>query len=490
MTAMTEIPSLLNGHWVSGSTGDWLERRDPADTTTVTSRCPAMGEDDAKVAVDAAVAAAPAWSRRQPWERGEILRAAAATLRANADQVAADITLEAGLSHAEASGEATRAPEILDYYAAMDRAPLGEVVPDRRSDVRTTVRREPLGTVLAITPWNNPVLVLVRKLGPALVAGNTVVVKPAEYTPRATYRVTKALHDAGLPAGVVNVVTGEGPRVGPALATAGGVDGITFTGSTAVGKQLQRAVAGTPTRVQAEMGGKNALYIDQDADLDLALDAIMLAGFGQTGQRCTATSRVLVHDSRKDELVDALTARAGQLRVGAGADPGNEMGPLIDAGSVDRVLAAVEEARASGARLTTGGNRLTAAPYDLGHFMSPTVVVDPAPSSRCWTDEIFGPVVSVRSVSSLPQAIDTVNASRYGLTASIFTRDLDHAAAFSQQVLVGNVAVNMPTVGWDVNVPFGGMKDSGAHYKEQGQEGLAFYLRTKAEAFGLAGFRT
>lgn len=487
---MYEVLGLLDGRWMASATGRWLERRDPADEERLVSRCPAMSAEEARAAVGAAAAALPAWRGARPDERGEVLRTAARHLHSAQDELVDHVVAESGKTRREAVGEVVRTAEILDYYAGMDRVPTSYLAPERRPDVATEVRREPLGVVVAITPWNDPLLTPVRKLAPALLAGNTVVLKPAEQTPLSSFHLCRALQDAGLPPGVLGLVTGRGDEVGAALVADDRVDGVTFTGSTAVGHALAHTVAGRPVRLQAEMGGKNALVVLGDADLDAVVDAVVFAGFGQAGQRCTATSRLLVHHAVSGDLVERLTAAAERLHVGPGRDEASDVGALVDRKALEAVLARIDEAREDGARVRTGGRALDDGPLARGCFCAPTVLDRVDPAMRIWDTEVFGPVVGITTVASLDDAIAKTNASRYGLAASIFTRDRAAAARFAAEAQVGNVAVNLPTVGWDLNVPFGGVKASGSGFKEQGVEAFAFSTRTRAVALNEAAFRS
>jgi aldehyde dehydrogenase (NAD+) len=338
--------------------------------------------------------------------------------------------------------------------------------------------------VALITPWNDPLVTPARKLAPALIMGNTVLLKPSLETPLSALHLAEILYEAGLPAGVLSVVTGSSERVAGPLLENDVVTAMSFTGSTAVGLHLQRQLAGR-MRVQTEMGGKNAALVLPDADLELAVATIVKAAVGQTGQRCTATSRVVVHESIADEFTASLAAGFARLRVGPGDQPGVDVGPLVTQGHLESVCAAVDRATADGAQLLSGGSRLRGGAHDRGHFMQPTVIGDVTPAMPVWREEIFGPVVGVVRTSSFEDGVALVNDSRYGLAASVFTRDLSWAHRFAQEVDAGQIAVNLPTMGWDVHVPFGGFKESGSPFKEHGTEGLNFYTRVKSVAVQL-----
>jgi alpha-ketoglutaric semialdehyde dehydrogenase len=389
-----------------------------------------------------------------------------------------------GKTLAEATAEVQASAAFLEYYGGLARSAAGELLADRRAQVMSFTRREPLGVVALITPWNDPLLTPARKMAPALLAGNAVVLKPAPQTPLAALQLSCALYDAGLPDGVLNVVSGRTPAVAPALLEHLGVAAYSFTGSTEVGLALGRALGGRNVRLQTEMGGKNAVLVLPDADLDAAADAVVAAGFGQAGQRCTATSRVVVHADVHDGLLARLVERAEGLRLGSGQAPGTDMGPLVSEQHCNDVLAAIDKARGQGARVATGGRRAEDPDLARGWFVLPTVLADVTPDMAIWSDEVFGPVLAVTSVDSFEAGVRAVNDSRYGLAAGIFTTDLATAHRFADAVDVGQVAVNLPTTGWDVHVPFGGFGDSGSAFKEHGLEGLRFYTRVKSVALG------
>ncbi len=482
-----QYKNLVAGEWVDARTGEVLRDINPADTSEVVAVFPSMGAEDAHRAVDAAAEAFPAWKGLTPVARGAILRRAAELIRERGDSVARDLTREMGKTLKEARGEVTRASYFFDYYGAYGRLPIGDHLPDERDGVFTFTVREPLGVVVVIAPWNDPALTPARKLAPALIAGNTVVLKPATLTPLSAWHLIRALHDAGMPRGVVNMVTGPARAVGEALVTHPAVRGITFTGSTSVGLDLQAKVAGRNIRVQTEMGGKNALVVLHDADPRLAAELAASAGFGQSGQRCTATSRVVVESALQDAFVDEFVRATRRIRVGPGLDEATTMGPVVDSSQLETVIRAVEVGRREGAVVQHGGERLRGDGYDRGYFVAPTILTQVSPQMQVAQEEIFGPVVAVMSAADVDEAVRIVNGTRYGLSAAVVTRSLAAAHAFARGVETGCVAVNLPTVGWDVHVPFGGFKDSGSPFKEHGIEGLQFYTRVKSVAMRVAG---
>lgn len=477
-----KFKNLVAGEWIGARSGETLRDVNPADTDEVVAEFPSMSAEDVTRAVDAAADAFPAWKALTPVARGAILQRAAELIRERAEQIARDLTREMGKTLREARGEVTRASYFFDYYGAFGRWPIGDYLPDEREGVFTFTVREPLGVVIAIAPWNDPALTPARKMAPALIAGNTVVLKPATLTPLSAWHLMRALHDAGMPRGVVNLVTGPARATGDPLIGHAAVRGITFTGSTAVGLDLQAKVAGRNIRVQTEMGGKNALVVLRDADPKLAAELAASAGFGQSGQRCTATSRVIVESVARKEFVNAFLERTKQITVGPGLEEGTTMGPVVDESQLATTLEAVASGRREGAKVLFGGERLAGARYDRGFFVAPTILDGVAPTMGVAQEEIFGPVVAVMEAADVEQAIELVNGTRYGLSAAVVTRSLAAAHAFARGVETGCVAVNLPTVGWDVHTPFGGFKDSGSPYKEHGIEGLQFYTRVKTVA--------
>lgn len=481
------VTSLLDGQWIGGVANKWFEVRNPADAREVIAEIPAMEEPDVERAIESATRGARQWRRTSIVERGEVLRRAAHYVRQRQEVIAHDITREMGKLLSEASGEARKAADFLDYYSGFGRLPIGEVLPDARQGAQARTVREPRGIVVAITPWNDPIITPARKLSPALIAGNSVILKPAPESPLSALHLARALSDAGLPAGVLNVVTGADNAVSRHLVGAAGYQALTFTGSTEVGLELQRRLGGSNIALQCEMGGKNAVVVLADANLELVLDAVATGAFVQAGQRCTATSRIAVEASFYEQFVDRLASRARNIRVGPGFNAEAEMGPLVAERRLDAVVGTLNRWREAGGSIAAGGERLIEDGLDVGWFLAPTVVSGADESSEVWQEELFAPVVSVMPVDSLDQAIAAVNRSRYGLSASIFTRDLEAAHQFTADVEVGCVGVNLPTAGWDVHMPFGGFKQSGSPFKEQGPNALEFYARVKTIAMRTEG---
>ncbi|MFG2959226.1 aldehyde dehydrogenase family protein [Streptomyces sp. NPDC048291] len=476
---MRTLETLLGGEWVS--TGEWIDVHDPADVRTPFARVPALSAKDVTRAYDHAERGFAAWRRTSPFERARVLTEAARLIRERAGEIAADVTAENGKTRAEAAGETLKAADFLEYYAGLARQGYGTLLHDARPHHRTHTQREPIGVLLVISPWNDPLITPARKLAPLLATGNAAVFKPAGETPLAGLHFARALHDAGLPAGVLNVVTGRTAEIEEALLDDPRIAGITFTGSNAVGNRIRRRLADRNVRFQGELGGKNASVVLRDADLPAAAKAVVAAAFGQAGQRCTATSRVIVEQPVHDEFVALLVAQVQELTVGPGTDPATTLCPLSSPKQRDSVLADLNRAVEEGATVLTGGRADSERPH--GCYLEPTVLAGITPDLAVWREEVFGPVLAVRAVGDFGAAVEAVNDSGFGLAAAVFTRDLGSAYRFADEAECGQVAVNTTTTGWDVHLPFGGFHDSGTGYKEQGEEVLRFSTRVKTVAF-------
>ncbi|WP_159619962.1 aldehyde dehydrogenase family protein [Ruania rhizosphaerae] len=483
-TAPDPLRTLIDGTWVAGDLGT-LDSVNPADARDVVARVPALSAAQATAAVTAAARALPSWRATSSIDRGKVLFAAAAGIRDRAGELRDLIVREMGKSPAEATIEVERSAEMLEFNAGLARLPYGDVIPDRRPEVSAWTTHEPIGVVLAITPWNDPLMVPCRKLGPALVLGNTAVLKPSPDTPAVALVLAEIFAAAGLPDGVVNVVTGDVTEVGDALVNDLRIAGITFTGSTATGHHLSHAVAGRPTRLQTEMGGKNSAVIMSDADVTASLEALIPAIFGQTGQRCTAVSRLLVHSSRVAEVEAQLAERARAIGLGHQGE-GTTIGPVVNDRQLQKVLGMIGTAEQEGATIAVGGDRPIDGDLGMGCYVTPTVLTSVTTQMRIWSEEVFGPVVAVVAFDELDQAIEMVNDTEYGLAAGIFTKDLATAHRFVERVDAGQVVINLPPSGWDVHQPFGGFKESGSPFKEHGLDGLAFYRRIKTAAMNIA----
>jgi aldehyde dehydrogenase (NAD+) len=464
--------NLIDGAW----TGDVVtERRNPADAGQVVALAPSSGAADVDAAVGAAAAAQPGWAAMTPVARGAVLMDAADLLRQRHADIAADLVREEGKTLAEATGEVRRAIDVLRFFGAGGWRSTGETLPSVVPHTSVHTRAEPLGVVGLVTPWNFPIAIPAWKAAPALISGNAVVIKPAELTPLSVNHLAAALLDAGLPPGVLNVVHGEGAVAGEALVSHDGVSAVSFTGSTAVGRHLQEVVGRRRARVQLEMGGKNAYLVLDDADAEDAAAIVAAGAFGLTGQACTATSRVYVTPGIRDTFVKLLRERAAAVRTGDGLDPGTTMGPVVSRAQLAKDLDAI--AAAAGAGYETGEE----LGDPDGQHLRPVVfsgVPHEAPVAR---DEVFGPVVAVVDVPDYEHGLALVNDSAYGLTAGVCTRDLGTAHDFAARAQVGVVKVNRPTTGLDLNVPFGGVRDSSTNtFREQGARAVDFYTWSKS----------
>ncbi|MCP9484443.1 MAG: aldehyde dehydrogenase family protein [Gaiellaceae bacterium MAG52_C11] len=461
----------VGGEWRESSSSRTYEKRDPWRPSEVVGVYAAASAADAADAVAAARLALPAWSSLPADRRAAIFRIAAAALDARAEDVARDMTAETGKPLREARGEAARAATILRFAAGEAWRPVGEVYEPSVPDQTLYTRRRPVGVVALITPWNFPAAIPVWKLAPALVYGNTVVLKLAYEAPRTGLHLAECFAEAGLPPGVLNVLTGSGSEVGAALVGDPGVRAISFTGSVPVGHGLRDEANARNCRVQLELGGHNPLLVMGDAELDRAVEAAYAGAFWSAGQKCTATRRILVQDAVYDEFRGRFLARVAAGRVGDPADPGTEVGPLVNESALRDVLAAIERGRDEGGTLLTGGHRA----HDDAYLIAPTVFEDVADHTFLSCEEVFGPVTSLYRFSTLDEGLRRANAVEFGLSAAIFTRDLRTVQRFTTEAEAGILHVNSQTAGADVHVPFGGIKGSGWGPHEQGRAAIEFY---------------
>lgn len=438
-----------------------------------------MTAADVTAAYSLARTAFATWRRTGPLDRAAVLARCAGLIRDRAEDGAVILVRENGKTLAEARVEVAKTADFLDYYASFARQPWGELLADARPGTQTSARVEPVGVVLAICPWNDPLITPARKLGPALIAGNTVLLKAASQTPMIANWLVRLFAEARLPDGVVQVITGRNAEISDALLAS--PDAVTFTGSNEVGGYLRRALADRNVRLQGELGGKNVSVVLADADLDLAAATVASAAFAQAGQRCTATSRLIVEASVASALAGRLRDRVAEIVVGPGLDPATTMGPLSYAAHRDGVLEHIERARKEGGEVIVGGSRPTADALVYGCYVEPTLV-NVTPAQSLWRDEVFGPVLAITTATGFDDAVRLANDTAFGLAAAVFTTSLTSANRFLEEAEAGQVAVNLPTAGWDVHHPFGGFRESGSPFKEQGAPGLRFYTRIKTTA--------
>jgi len=474
--------NLVGGAWRPSASGEYFEDRNPAAVDEVVASFPVSTAEDVRAAVDAASEAFRSWSREPPMRRGAYLLKAAAIVRSRLEEITRDFVREEGKPIREARAEVVRAAEILEYFAGEGIRMAGETLPSSRPGVFLYTRRRPLGVVGIITPWNFPMAIPAWKVAPALVTGNTVVLKPASQAPLSPWHLVNALQEAGLPPGVVNFVTGPGPSVGTALIEHPTVKAISFTGSTEVGTRVYQAGSARVVRVQCEMGGKNPLVVLADADLDLAVTLAIEGAFSGTGQKCTATSRVIVEQPLYTPFLSRLVEATRALAVGDPLEESTFVGPMVDQSQLNRVLEYVQLGQREGARLLCGGHRLTDRGLGRGYFVAPAVFGDVTPDMRIAQEEIFGPVVAVMPARDFNEAVALANRTLYGLSASIVTQSLARAHAFTEEVEAGLVMVNLPTVGVEYQAPFGGTKASGTAFKEQGKAAVDFYTEIRTIA--------
>ncbi|MBI4658397.1 MAG: aldehyde dehydrogenase family protein [Verrucomicrobia bacterium] len=477
---MEKYANLINGEWVAAKSAATCQTRNPADTLEVVAEYPQSGKEDALDAIEAARIACSGWRATTPVARGRILSKASQILESRKAALSELLTREEGKTLAESQGEVQRAIDIFRFFGGMSYTLGGQTIPhDLPNNLLYTVR-QPLGVVALITPWNFPVAIPAWKLAPALVAGNAVIIKPASPSPAMTLELAKALTEAGLPKGVLNVVTGEGRAVGGQLAGHPAVAALSFTGSYSVGQQIYQQLSQRMARAQMEMGGKNPTIVLADADLDLAATLVVKAGFGLTGQACTATSRAIVEKGVLGPFTEKLIAKANALKVGNGLRPGIDMGPAVSQAQLESNLRYVEGALKEGAELLCGGQRLTGGDFAHGFFMQPTVLGNVQPRMAIACEEVFGPVVAVMPADNFDEAMALANAVEMGLSASVVTRDIKKAMVYAERIEAGVVKINQISTGLALQAPFGGVKKSSSdNYKEQGAGAVEFYSRLK-----------
>jgi len=476
---MTIYKSYVNGKWIDSASGKTVENINPANVGDVIGTIQMATREEARSAVEAAYQAFNSWKRTPAPARGRIIAKAARLMEERKEELAAAITREEGKTLAEARGELTRAVNVVEFCAGESRRMVGETIPSELPANFAYTIKEPHGVVACITPWNFPVAIPAWKIAPALVAGNTVVFKPATLTPATAVILTEVFNDAGLPPGVLNLVLGSGSEAGDEIVSHPAVKAISFTGSTETGLKLYAQVAPRGVKVQAEMGGKNPVVVLEDCDMALAVESTAQGAFGSTGQRCTATSRAIVIEKVADEFVSKIVERAKSFRLGAGDDAGTDIGPSVDEGQFKTVLSYIDIGREDGAEMMCGGRRAEGDGLENGWFVEPTVFDRVTRDMRIAREEIFGPVLSVLRVKDFEEAMSVANDSDYGLSSSVFTNDTNLVHRFVDEIETGMTHINSPTTGGEAHIPFGGVKHTGLGAREQGSTSLDFYTELK-----------
>ena len=473
------IHNFIAGKWIPARSGKVFETRNPA-TGDLIAQCADSNADDMNDAVAAAREAFESWHHLPAPRRGELLFRVAERLFHDKEPLAKALTSEMGKVLMEGRGDIQEAIDMAYYMGGEGRRQFGHIAPSELPNKSGYAIREPLGVVGLITPWNFPMAIPSWKSFPALIMGNTVVLKPSPETPYTAALFVKALEEAGMPPGVVNLVTGSAPELGATLVKHPDVALISFTGSKATGGKVAVDAATHYKRVALEMGGKNAIIVMEDADLELAVEGILWSAFGTTGQRCTACSRLIVHAAVKEQMVSMLLDRMAKLRVGDGLDSSIDIGPLINKTQLERVHELVQVGVKEGAQLKTGGHPLTEGPYAAGNFFAPTLFDNVTPTMRIATEEIFGPVLSVLEVNSFEEAITVNNSVEYGLSSSLYTQDINRAQHAMRELRSGIVYINAGTIGSEVHLPFGGIKNTGNGHREAGQAALDTFSEWKS----------
>ncbi|PJT24724.1 aldehyde dehydrogenase family protein [Ochrobactrum sp. 30A/1000/2015] len=477
---MTVHQNLIAGEWVGG---DGIANINPSDTNDVVGTYARATAEDTKAAIAAAKAAFPAWSRSGILERHAILRKTADDILARKDELGRLLSREEGKTLAEGIGETIRASQIFDFFAGEALRLAGEVLPSARPGIGVEITREPVGVVGIITPWNFPIAIPAWKIAPALCYGNTIVFKPADLVPGCSWAIVDILHRAGLPKGVLNLVMGKGSVVGQTILDSADVNAVTFTGSTGTGKRVAAASIEHNRRFQLEMGGKNPVVVLDDADLNVAVESVVNSAFFSTGQRCTASSRIIVTEGIHDKFVAAAIEKLKTVVVDNALKQGTHIGPVVDESQLKQDMDYIEIGRKEGAKLAFGGERLNRE--TPGFYLQPALFTEATNQMRISREEIFGPVASVIRVKDYEEALATANDTNFGLSSGICTTSLKHATHFKRNSEAGMVMVNLPTAGVDFHVPFGGRKGSSYGPREQGRYAAEFYTTVKT-AYTLA----
>ena len=476
---MRTLNNFIDGQWRKPSSATYLPDINPANTKEVVAESPSSTASEAIMAVEAAERAYPDWRATPAPQRGQLLYRVQRRMEARRQELAEVLTREEGKTLTESNGEIQRAINVVEFYAGEGRRLLGETIPSELPNNFCYTVREPIGPLALITPWNFPVAIPMWKMAPAIACGNTVVLKPASLTPLSAGLMADIFSECDAPPGLINVIYGRGREVGEALLNHPAIKGVSFTGSNEIGTKLYSTSAVNGIKCQCEMGGKNPIVILDDADLELATNSAVQGAYGSTGQRCTATSRAIVVDSVANDFIEQLEARVNALVVGNGLDPVTDVGPSVDQTQLDTVLNYIDIGQDEGAKLVTGGLRLTDDAHDCGYFIQPTIFDRVTSNMRIAQEEIFGPVLSVLRVPDAASALLAANAVRYGLAAAIYTQDVSRAFKLVDQLEAGIIHVNSPTVGGEAHIPFGGMKETGVGLREMGREAINFFTELK-----------
>lgn len=482
-----EYLNFIGGKWGKSKSNKTFENRNPADTSDLVGTFQLSSQDDVDAAVKAAQAAYPAWRDTPAPERADYMYRVANKLRERKEEIAKLMTREMGKVIAETRGDVQEGIDTADFAAGEGRRMHGQTVPSELRSKACYVIHQPMGVWGLITPWNFPVAIPTWKTFPAITTGNTIVIKPATYTPACTAKLMEILDEAGIPKGVINYVTGTGGVVGERLINHPDVKGISFTGSSEVGKRIAEVTGKTLKRCSLELGGKNGQIVMNDANLELALDGALWGAFGTTGQRCTATSRIIVQEGVHDEFLAELVNRAKQIKIGNGLDESVQMGPLVSEAQLKTVESYVQIGIDEGAALVVGGHRLTGDDFDKGFFHEPTIFDQVTPNMRIAQEEIFGPVLSVITISDLDEAIEVLNGTVYGLSSSIYTQDVNAAMRAIERIEAGITYVNGPTIGAECHLPFGGVKETGNGHREGGWTAYEIFTEMKTVYIDYSG---
>lgn len=482
-----EYQNYIDGDWCDAQSGERFENRNPADTNDLIGTFPRSDKREVDRAVAAARKAFAAWRLTPAPKRGDIIKKVGDIMVARKEEIARVMTREMGKILKETRGDTQEGIDTAYYAASEARRLFGHTAPSELPNKMNISFRMPVGVAGIITPWNFPMAIPTWKIFPALICGNTVVFKPASDTPATATTLVEILLEAGLPPGCINLVHGTGGKVGTPLVEHPEVNLISFTGSSSVGKDINARAGARLKRVSLELGGKNAQIVVDDADLTLALEGVIWGAFGTTGQRCTATSRLILHEKIHDKFVDMLVDRTRKLKVGNGLDENVEMGPCINEGQRKTDESYVDIGKNEGAKLIIGGHRLTGGDYDKGYFFAPTIFTEVKPDMRIAREEIFGPVLSVIKIRDLDEAIRVLNNTVYGLSSSIYTTNVNAAFKAIRDIECGITYVNGPTIGAEAHMPFGGFKETGNGHREGGWEVYDFYTETKTVYVDFSG---